>query len=112
MSTLNDFKERVLNDKEFIKKFENIEEKKDMLKIAKDNGYNFTEKEINSRELEETLEQIAGGVDTHHKGEYTMVTGDGALIFESGETGLTTEDWLSSRFLGGQSFDEWIETQL
>lgn len=113
MKTLDEFKERILNDKEFIKRFENAETKNDVLKIASKNGYDFTNSELKSKELNNMLEQIAAGTDVHSYSHRTIVTGDDMSIFkQKGYTGGSFDDWISKEYLNGKSFDEWLEEQL
>ena len=108
MNTLDEFRKRILTDKEFIKKFGNAKDKEEVLKIAKSNGYNFKSSDLKSKELNDTLEQIAGGASTIVT-KKTLITGDGTWVFKGG----TEEDfnnWLTEA-LDGKTFDEWLQEQ-
>lgn len=108
MKSLDEFKERILNDKEFIKKFENAESKKDILEIAKRNGYCFTNNELESKELDEALKEIAGGIDVYSETHSTINTGSGSAIIK-GASEAEFDSWLSEKYLGNKSFDEYIK---
>lgn len=108
MNTLDEFRERVLTDKKFVKKFDNAKDKEEILKIAKNNGYNFTSNDLKSKELNDTLEQIAGGASTIIT-KKTITTGDGTWVFKGGNE-KDFEGWLTEE-LGGKTFDEWLQEQ-
>lgn len=109
MSILNEFRERILNDKEFIKKFGGAKDKEEILKIAKNNGYNFTNSELKSKELDDVLEQIAGGATTSIT-KQTIVTGDGTWTFNGGGNEEEFNNWVTE-ILEGKTFDEWLKEQ-
>lgn len=109
MSTLDEFRQRILNDKEFIKKFgDAAKDKEDILKIAKNNGYNFTSSDLKSKELNDVLEQIAGGSSTIIT-KKTVINGDGTWVFQGGNE-EDFESWLTGE-LEDKTFDEWMQEQ-
>lgn len=109
MSTLDEFRERVLNDKEFVRKFGDAKDKEDILKIAKNNGYNFTNSDLKNKELDDVLEKIAGGAATSIN-KQTVITGNGTWIFNNGGTEEDFNNWVTE-VLDGKTFDEWLQEQ-
>lgn len=62
MRNINEFKERILNDSEFAKKLRNVKSREDIIKLAKENNYNFTDEELKQEEIsEDVLDAVAGG---------------------------------------------------
>ena len=58
MKNIKEWAERIENDEEFAKKFEGIEDSKEMLDLAKKEGYEFTEEEL----MDLRMEAVSGGV--------------------------------------------------
>lgn len=62
MRNLDEFKERILNDSEFAKKLSNVKSIEDIVKVAAENNYNFTDSELENEEIgEDVLDAVAGG---------------------------------------------------
>lgn len=62
MREIDEFKERILNDSEFAKKLRNVKSREDIIKLAKENNYNFTDEELKQEDIgEDVLAAVAGG---------------------------------------------------
>ena len=84
MKNAKEFKERLEKDLEFKKKFENVKDQGEVIKIAKENGYDLTDcsKQEEEQLTEDMLAGIAGGADKLVGKEAnvgTSVTGDGSF---------------------------------
>lgn len=64
MRDIDEFKERILNDSEFAKKLRNVKSRKDIIKLARENNYNFTDEELKRKDIgEDVLDAVAGGTE-------------------------------------------------
>lgn len=60
---VKEFKEKIVADKDFAAKFENIETAEELVKKASEEGFNFTVDDVkkNTELIDEELETVAGG---------------------------------------------------
>ena len=86
MKSAKEFKERLEKDLEFKKKFENVKSQDEVIKIAKENGYDLTDcsKQEEEQLTEDLLENVAGG-----KNDYTLIE---EKIVPDGVIGYTDEN--------------------
>lgn len=64
MRNIDEFKERILNDSEFAKKLRNVKSREDIIKLAKEHNYKFTDEELKKEEIsEDVLDAVAGGAN-------------------------------------------------
>ena len=63
MKNIDDLKERLKTDVEFKKLFENKRDVNDLIKVARENGYDVSEEDLEKDEVlsEDMLEAVAGG---------------------------------------------------
>lgn len=63
MKNINDLKERLKTDPEFKRLFANKHNINDLIKVARENGYDVSEKDLEKDEVlsEDVLEAVAGG---------------------------------------------------
>jgi predicted ribosomally synthesized peptide with nif11-like leader len=63
MAGVKEFKEKVIQDEGFAKKFSDVQSPEALVSLAKDNGFDFTVDDVkNNTELTETeLNAVAGG---------------------------------------------------
>lgn len=63
MKTIGDLKERLKKDKEFKRLFANKRDINELIKVARENGYDVSEKDLEQDEAlsEDALEAVAGG---------------------------------------------------
>ena len=63
MKTIGDLKERLKKDKEFKRLFANKRDINELIKVARENGYDVCEKDLEEDEAlsEDALEAVAGG---------------------------------------------------
>ena len=83
---LKEFKEKIIKDSEFAKKFEGVTTPEDVVKLAGEHGFNFTVEDVkaNTELCDEELEAVAGGAVIFAKNYFVISDGNGATIFATG----------------------------
>ncbi len=78
-----EFKEKLMSDKEYAKKYADAETAEDVVEIASRDGYNFTAEDVknNSELTEAELEAAAGGTTIDGKGIF--VNGNSIFVKNS-----------------------------
>lgn len=100
MRGIDEFKERILNDSEFAKKLRNAKSREDIIKLAKENNYNFTDEELKQEEISgDVLDAVAGGAKKGST-EYTQATQYGENYNEF--TGTKEEGEMIVQLLRGE----------
>jgi len=63
MPDVNEWLKRIHNDKSFAKKFEGIDDSKKIIALAKENGYEITEQDLNDIKMEAAAGGDKEGID-------------------------------------------------
>lgn len=77
------FKEKIITDSEFAKKFEGVTTPEELVKIAGQNGFSFTVEDVkaNAELTDEELEAVAGGSTIFAKTYFVTSNSGNATIF-------------------------------